>query len=68
MQSGDYFQYPNEYPFKVPEAYNDPCLDDEMRNELFWVKMMQPYQPFKFAEEKMLHSKPICWTNKPANL
>jgi hypothetical protein len=29
---------------------------------------MQPYQAFKFADEKMLLSKPICWTNKPKTL
>jgi hypothetical protein len=29
---------------------------------------MQPSQPFKFAEEKMLFSKPICWTTKPKTL
>jgi hypothetical protein len=29
---------------------------------------MQPDQPFDFAKKKMLYSKPICWTNKPANL
>ena len=66
MESGDYFQYPNYYPFKVPESYND--VDENTRKELFWVKMMQPDQPFKFADDKMLHSKPICWTNKPKQL
>jgi hypothetical protein len=30
--------------------------------------MMQPHQPFKFAENKKLHSKPICWTIKPKKL
>jgi hypothetical protein len=30
--------------------------------------MMQPSQPFEFAKDKSLHSKPICWTNKPSNL
>lgn len=29
---------------------------------------MQSDQPFEFAKDKMLHSKPICWTNYPANL
>jgi hypothetical protein len=29
------------------------------------MKIMQPSQPFKFAEDKKLHSYPICWTNKP---
>ena len=29
---------------------------------------MQPYQAFKFAEDKMLHSKPICWSSKPKKL
>jgi hypothetical protein len=27
--------------------------------------MMQAGQPFEFAENKKLTSKPICWTNKP---
>jgi hypothetical protein len=27
--------------------------------------MMQAGQPFEFAEDKKLTSKPICWTNKP---
>jgi hypothetical protein len=29
---------------------------------------MQPGQPFAFAKDKSLLSKPICWTNKPAIL
>ena len=29
---------------------------------------MQPGQPFEFAQDKMLISKPICWTNKPSML
>lgn len=32
------------------------------------MKIMQPGRPFEFAKDKSLHSKPICWTNKPANL
>ena len=35
MSFGDHLQYPAEVPFKVPKDYND--LDDESRNELFWV-------------------------------
>ena len=66
MESGDYLQCPKEEPFKVPEDYNEE--DDESRKELFWVKIMQPGRPFEFAKDKSLHSKPICWTNKPANL
>ena len=54
MESGDYFQYPKEDPFKVPEGYND--VDDESRNELFWVKIMQPDLPFEFAKHKRLYS------------
>jgi hypothetical protein len=50
-----------------PEYYD--CVDDEnILKELFWVKIMKPYQPFEFAYDKMLHSKPICWTNNPKNL
>jgi hypothetical protein len=66
MEHGDYFQYPSKEPFKVPEHYND--VDAESRKELFWEKLMQPGQPFAFAKAKSLHSKPICWTNKPAIL
>ena len=29
---------------------------------------MKKDQPFKFAENKKLTSKPICWTNMPARL
>ena len=32
------------------------------------MKIMQPGQPFAFANDKKLYSKPICWTNKPSNL
>ena len=67
MEGGDYFQCPNEEPFKVPEYYND-VDDEDTRKELFWVKLMQPDQPFEFSMDKRLFSKPICWTNKPANL
>jgi hypothetical protein len=66
MERGDYFQYPKEKPFKVPEDYNDE--DEEDREDRFWMKLMKPNQPFKFAEDKMLQSKPICWTIKPARL
>ena len=67
MEAGDYLQYPKEGPFEVPAGYGD--VDDaEIRNELFWVKIMQPGLPFDFAKNLGLISKPICWTNKPANL
>ena len=66
MENGDFFVHPKEDPFKVPEYYND--LDEDIRNDLFWVKMMQADQPFEFAKGKMFRSKPICWTNKPGNL
>lgn len=67
MEAGDYLQYPKEGPFEVPEGYDD--VDNaEIRNELFWVKIMQPGLPFDFAKNLSLISKPICWTNKPANL
>ena len=66
METGDYFQYPKEDPFKVPEYYNDE--DEENLEDLFWVNIMKPDQPFEFAEDKMLHSKPICWTTKPKKL
>ena len=32
------------------------------------MKIRQPGQPFEFAKHKLLQSKPICWTNNPANL
>jgi hypothetical protein len=67
MEFGDYFQYPKENPFKVPEHYNEEDNED-ITKEFFWMKIMQPHQPFYFAKDKMLFSKPICWTNKPANL
>jgi hypothetical protein len=51
----------------VPEEYDD-INDENIRKELFWVKIMKPYQPFEFAKDKMLNSKPICWTNNPNNL
>ena len=66
MEDGDYFQNPKEDPFEVPESYKG--LDDECRNELFWVKIMKPDLPFDFAKNKKLHIQPICWTNRPANL
>ena len=66
MEIGDYFQYPIKDPFEVPEDYKD--FDEECRNELFWVKIMKPDLPFDFAYNKKLNIKPICWTNKPANL
>ena len=66
MTIGDYFQYPKEDPFNLPQGYN--LLKKEARKEKFWVKMMEAGQPFKFAEVNELTSKPICWTNKPALL
>jgi hypothetical protein len=36
MEIGDYFQYPNEDPFKIPEFYNE--LKENIRKTLFWVK------------------------------
>ena len=50
MSIGDYDQYPKEEPFKVPKFYND--FDPETQKELFWVKMMQPNQPFQFSKDK----------------
>ena len=66
MEKGDYFQYPKDNPFKVPEHYNK--FKENIRKRQFWVRIMQPDQPFEFAKEKMLHTKPICWTNEPDNL
>jgi len=66
MKKGDYFQYPIDLPFKVPEHYNDEDEDD--RKDLFWVKLMQPQQPFKFAEHYKLLRNPICWTIRPLRL
>lgn len=40
MEIYDYFQYPKEEPFKIPEVYNE--LKENIRNTLFWVKIMQP--------------------------
>jgi hypothetical protein len=50
----------------VPEYYI--YEDEEDQEDLFWVKIMKPNQPFKFAEDKMLYSKPICWTTKAKRL
>ena len=66
MKRGDYFQYPKGQSFKVPDHYNDE--DEEDREDLFWEKIMKPHLPFKFAEDKMLYSKPICWTTKAKKL
>jgi hypothetical protein len=66
MERGDCFQNPKEDPFKVPEYYNDE--DEDAKKDLFWVRIMQPHQPFEFAEDKKLRSKPIYWTIKPAKL
>jgi hypothetical protein len=66
MKIGDYPQYPTVDQFTVPEYYNKE--DEVFRKNLFWVKMMKPHQPFKFAEVKRLHSNPICWTNEPTIL
>ena len=63
MKKGDYLQYPNKFEFKIPEFYN--MFDQNMREGLFWVKIMQPDQPFDFANIKKIFTKPICWTNKP---
>jgi predicted GTPase len=49
MESGDYNQYPKGALFNEPEDYNEE--DEITRKDRFWVKIMQPYQPFKFAEE-----------------
>jgi hypothetical protein len=40
MKKGDYFQYPDEEPFKVPEFYNK--LKENIRKNYFWVKIMKP--------------------------
>jgi hypothetical protein len=66
MERGDYFQYPKKDRFKVPKYYNDE--DEDTQKDLFWVRIMQPHQPFEFAKDKKLRSKPICWTSKPAHL
>ena len=47
MERGDYFQHPQIYPFSAPEFYGD--FDENIRNNLFWEKMMQPNEPFDFA-------------------
>jgi hypothetical protein len=66
MERGDYFQYPESDAFKVPEFYAE--LQEIIQKNLFWVKIMQAGQPFEFAKNKMLYTKPICWTNEPENL
>ena len=66
MKIGDYFQYPKIDLFIYPEGYGK--LAKDTRNEQFWVSMMRTNQPFDFAENKNLTSKPICWTNVPAKL
>ena len=66
MQKGDYIQHPTIYPFKVPEFYGG--LDESIQKNLFWVKIMEPHQPFEFAKKKNLHILPICWTNVPKML
>lgn len=63
MRPGDYFQYPEKEPFKEPGTYKEAT-----RKNRFWVQIMRPDLPFKFAENKKLLSKPICWTNDPVNL
>jgi hypothetical protein len=45
MESGDYFQYPNIDPFNLPEGYYDEP-DKDIREGLFWVKIMKKDQPF----------------------
>ena len=54
LERGDYFQYPKVNPFKLPEEYDK--VEEDILKELFWVKIMQPDQPFEFAKHKMLHS------------
>ena len=49
MKNGDFFQYPIEDPFILPIEYDG--LDEENRNERFWVKMMEAGQPFDFSKE-----------------
>jgi len=49
MEGEDYFQHPQIYPFMVPKFYGE--IDERTRKTLFWEKIMQPNQPFKFAEE-----------------
>ena len=66
MKNGDFFQYPIKGPFILPKEYDE--LDEENRNERFWVKMMKAGLPFDFSKVKNLTSKPICWTNKPGIL
>jgi hypothetical protein len=66
MVKGDFLQYPIKGPFKEPEHYKEK--KENIRKNLFWVRMMQPGQPFEFAKDKMLYSKPICWTNFPEML
>jgi hypothetical protein len=69
MERGDYFQNPKEDSFNVSEESNiEDEEDQEEGDDSFWVKIMKPGQPFKFAEDKMLLSKPICWTTKPKKL
>ena len=63
MKKGDYLQYPTKFAFKVPEFYNK--FNQNIRQGLFWVKIMQPDQPFDFANKKQIYTKPICWTNLP---
>ena len=48
MESGDYIQYPEKEPFKVPDDYNEET-DIEIRKEFFWERIMQPGLPFAFA-------------------
>jgi hypothetical protein len=67
MQRGDYFQNPNRDPFTLPDEYEDEP-DEEIREGLFWVKLMKKDQPFEFSNDKKLTSKPICWTNRPKAL
>ncbi len=40
MERGDYFQYPEKDKFEYPEDYAE--LDEEIKKELFWMKIMQP--------------------------
>jgi hypothetical protein len=47
MEKGDFFQHPNKDPFKVPEFYGK--LNENVRKNLFWARIVQPDQPFDLA-------------------
>jgi hypothetical protein len=50
MEKGDYIQHPQIYPFTFPEFYDR--LNERIRKNLFWEKIIQPNQPFEFAKDK----------------